>query len=74
MWVYQFWADTAERALKTFAQVLVGFIAVGTVLTDISWGSALSMAATAALVSVLTSIASSRVGDSRTASLVDREA
>ncbi|MBF6138133.1 holin [Nocardia otitidiscaviarum] len=72
MWTQQFWEDIAERAIKTFAQALLALVTVGSLLTDIDWGAALSMAATAALVSVLTSLASSRVGHRRSASLVDR--
>ena len=59
-----FWIDAAERAVRTFAQALVAAITAGFVLTDAAaWGQALLVAAVAALVSVLTSIAGSAVGD-----------
>lgn len=45
------------RAIKTFAQSLVGAIAIGTPLAQIEWWHALSIGATAAILSLLTSIA-----------------
>lgn len=55
---------TIERAAKTFAQAL---IAAGLVnakgILDVDWGGALSVAALAAVVSVLTSIGSGYIGD-----------
>jgi hypothetical protein len=64
-----FWADTAERAVKTFAQTLVALLGAGAVdILHIDWGQRLSVSAGAMLVSVLTSIASAGSGNS--ASLV----
>lgn len=64
-----FWKDAAERAVKTFAQTLVALLGAGAVdIIHIDWGARLSVAAGAALVSVLTSIASAGSGNS--ASLV----
>lgn len=52
-----------ERAVKTFAQTLVAVIGVGaTELADVDWWQALSAAVLAALLSVLTSAASWRLG------------
>lgn len=45
------------RALKTFAQSLIAVFAVGSTVLDINWGMALATAGTAALLSVLTSVA-----------------
>jgi len=45
------------RALRTFAQTFVGFIAVGAALDEIQWLRALSVSGAAAVLSVLTSIA-----------------
>lgn len=45
------------RAIKTFAQAIVASISVGAVMNDINWGPILSVAAVAAICSVLTSIA-----------------
>lgn len=44
------------RAVRTFAQTFVGFVAVGAALSEIPWLQALSVSAVAALLSILTSI------------------
>ena len=44
------------RALKTFAQTAVAMITVGSAVTDVDWIAVLSVSATAAVASVLTSI------------------
>jgi hypothetical protein len=55
-----FWRDTLVRAVKTFAQTLAALLAAdGTDLLSTDWGSRLSVAGMAALVSALTTIASS---------------
>lgn len=57
IWTTAFWRGAAERAIKTFAQALVGIIGVGAVgLLDVDWWQALSAAALATLASLLTSI------------------
>lgn len=57
IWTKAFWKGLSERAIKTFAQTLVGYIVVGTTgILDLQWGDALSVAAAATLASVLTSI------------------
>lgn len=58
-----FWKDTAERAVKTFAQSLVASLAVGTGLLDVDWVNALSISGLATVISVLTSVGSGYVGD-----------
>lgn len=59
----QFWASAAERAVKTAAQVAAALIGTGTVgVTELDWAQIGSVAATAAVVSVLTSLASDRIG------------
>lgn len=55
---------TLERAIKTFAQSLIGALAVASGLTDAPWSAALSAAGLATLVSVLTSVVSAGVGSS----------
>ena len=45
------------RALRTFAQTFVGFVAVGAAISEIQWLRALSVSAVAAILSILTSIA-----------------
>ena len=59
----QFWAATLERAVKTAAQVAAALIGTGAVgVTELDWAQIGSVAATAAVVSVLTSLASDRIG------------
>lgn len=67
----QFWLDLAERALKTFAQTLVAVLTVGVPIWEIDWAEGTGIAATAAVISALTSIGSAGKGDPETASLVD---
>ena len=45
------------RAIKTFAQTLLGFMAVGLAINEIPWGYALSVSTVALIASLLTSIA-----------------
>lgn len=53
-----FWAGTAERAVKTLAQATLAMIGTNTIaITDLDWTHILAVAATAAIVSVLTSLA-----------------
>ena len=53
----EFWAGTAERAIKTFAQALLGVIMGGASgLLDVDWVAALSVAGLATVGSILTSL------------------
>jgi hypothetical protein len=45
------------RALRTFAQTFVGFIAVGAALEEVQWLRALSVSGAASVLSILTSLA-----------------
>ena len=45
------------RAVRTFAQTFVGFIAVGAALEEIQWLRALSVSGAAFVLSILTSLA-----------------
>ena len=45
------------RAIRTFAQTFVGFIAVGAALEEVQWLRALSVSGAASVLSILTSIA-----------------
>jgi len=66
-----FLLDSVERAVKTFAQVLLALFTTGQLnILTVNWGDALALAGTAVVVSLLTSIVSSRVGDKSSASLV----
>ena len=63
LWTVEFWRASAERALKTFAQALVAVLGAGaTGLLDVDWAQAFSVAALAAVLSLLTSVAASGVG------------
>lgn len=75
MWTMAFWKDASERALKTAAQALLSLWVVGgafNILT-VSWGPALGVSLGAAVVSLLTSVVSSSVGDKGTASLISTD-
>lgn len=62
--------DIGERALKTFCQALLAYFAVGQMdAFHADWGNALSLAAGAAILSVLSSLASLPGGQPGTASL-----
>ena len=75
MFTLQFLKDMLERAIKTFAQTLLALVTVvvmsGGGLHDVNWVSALSISLLATLASILTSLASSTVRESDSASLVD---
>ena len=57
-----FWVAAGERAVKTFAQSLVALFVAGVTVLTIDWQQALAVSVTAAVVSVLTSVASVRLG------------
>lgn len=60
----EFWSATAERAIKTFAQTLLGvWTASATTPLDIDWKNALLTAAFATVASVLTSLVSAGAGN-----------
>lgn len=63
----KFWQDAAERALKTAAQSVLAVFVAGVTIMSVDWVDTLAIGATAALVSVLTSVASA--GRSESASL-----
>lgn len=45
------------RAIKTFAQTAAGSIAVGAAISEVQWAYVFSVAAVAAVLSLLTSVA-----------------
>lgn len=75
MWTKTFWKDAAERAIKTFAQMVVALTVVvvpttGFELLEVNWLPVLLVALVAAALSILTSLASSLKGNPESASLV----
>lgn len=54
---WKFWKAALIRALRTFAQALIAVIGTSVVLEQVRWLEALSAAGLAALLSLLTSIA-----------------
>lgn len=60
----EFWLATLERAIKTAAQTAVALIGTGAIgILDVDWRQVASVSALAAIVSVLTSLASDRIGN-----------
>jgi hypothetical protein len=67
----KFGLDALERAVKTFAQSLLALVGAGAVnVVSLPWSDMFGISATAALVSLLTSVVSLPLGDSGTASVV----
>ncbi len=55
---WKLWFKAAGvRAMKTFAQTMVGVIGASALLSEVSWQTVLSSGALAALISLLTSVA-----------------
>jgi hypothetical protein len=78
MWTGTFWKATAERAIRAFAATLASVWAVGGGILDVrgvDWGSSLSVAAGAALVSVVLSLAAGAgIGPTGSPSMVQDKA
>jgi hypothetical protein len=70
MTTWKFWRGALERAVKTFAQTLIALITAveGFDLFSAEWPEILAAAGTAAVLSILTSIASLPVGEPNSAS------
>ncbi len=45
------------RALRTFAQTFLGFLAVGAAMSDVDWVRAASVSGVAAIICIVTSVA-----------------
>jgi hypothetical protein len=74
IWTGAFWKAAAERAVKTFAQTEAALLtAAGTGLLDTDFKVSLSVSGMAAVVSLLTSIASDVVTNGDGPSLTDAE-
>ena len=70
MWTRIFWIDAADRAARTFAQALLATITIGDAVYSVDWQAGLGIAVTAAIASILTSIATSKVGAAGTPAVV----
>lgn len=71
MWTAKFWKATGERAVKSVAQAALIYFGAGALdVWHTNWAAAAGIALSAGLLSVLTSVVSSRVGDSSSPSLV----
>ena len=74
MWTVKFWQNALERAVRTAAQSLLALW--GTHVTgvlEVDWVQAASVAALAALTSVLMSLVATGVGDHSSPSFVDEK-
>ena len=55
---WQQWAKCAGiRALKTFAQAMLGYLTVGMTVSEVNWVDAVSIGVVAGVYSLLTSLA-----------------
>jgi hypothetical protein len=71
MFTRAFWTAALERAVKTFAQTAAALIGADAIdVLEIDWASVAGVSGTAALVSVLTSIASIPLSNGNSPSLV----
>lgn len=75
MWTWTFWKDALERAVKTFAQVILSVVSIGILSTPmdlliINWVPVIAAGGIGFLYSIITSLGSSFRGNSESASLV----
>ncbi len=76
MWTLKFWKDAGERAVRTFAQVLLAFLVIEGYqigFEDVEWMRATSVGGVAATASVLFSIVGTGVGNPTDASLLPKK-
>ena len=66
-----FWRSAGERSIRAAASAMLALLGTGMLnILQIDWLGLLSVGAGAALVSFLTSIAASEIGDKGTASMI----
>lgn len=65
-----FLKDLIERVVKTFGEVMLGFLGADQLLTDVNWNVALQTSGMACLAAILVSLGSFKLTDNGTASLV----
>lgn len=71
MFTASFWKSAAERAVKTVAQALIAVVAASQFnWFNADWKAIVGTAATAGVLSILTSIASDGIGPKGTPSVV----
>lgn len=63
MYDAMYWKAVFERAVKTACQSGIALFAAGTTILDIDWSQGAAVVATATLLSVLSSIASTHIGE-----------
>ena len=63
MYEAMYWKAVGERAVKTAAQSAVALFAAGATILDIDWAQGAAVVGTATLLSVLSSIASTHLGE-----------
>lgn len=65
------WAeDAVERAVRTYAQGILGFLVADSTFASVDWATAASVSGVAALSSLLMSVLATGKGDPDDASLV----
>ena len=65
------WSCAFERAIKTAAQASLALFAAGVTILDIDWQQGVAVVVTATLLSLLSSVASDRMGKWPGPSLAD---
>ena len=71
MWTWNFWKQALERAIKTAAQSAVAILGVaGLGILDVDWKQVASVVGLAVVASVLSSIATSTMGQEGSPSAV----
>lgn len=63
MYDVMYWKAVGERAVKTAAQSAIALFAAGATILDIDWTQGAAVVATATVLSVLSSIASTHIGE-----------
>jgi len=67
----KFWIDTCERVVRTMAQSLIAILGTNALgIIGLDWVQILSITASAGLMSLLTAIVASKVGNKGTAEFI----